>query len=183
MLVSRRRALVFGMLVMTPPAAALLAPPAQAGPRSGGSFPHVHAPAQGRLRCTAPQVAQLTHEDLEIAHSLIREGALSDDVVAALEGVEIDYEIIGPAPRALPVVAAVAVAAVAWCAKGALSSLPASAIQQLVNQANKNIPPPDWIMNAIFGCAGGPVIGALTSQWMRVQFAGAVMAMILRLSS
>ena len=37
------------------------------------------------------------------------------------------------------------------------------------------------MMNAIFGCAGGPVVGALTTQAMRVKFAGAVLAFVTKI--
>lgn len=51
----------------------------------------------------------------------------------------------------------------------------------MVHQANSNVPPPDWVLNAIFGCAGGPVLGVLTSQAMRLKFAGAVLAAVIKL--
>lgn len=119
---------------------------------------------------------QLTYADLLLAASVT-----NDELVVALEDAEVNYEIVGPAPRALPVVAAAAVAAVGWCVKGAISSVPASAIQHAVSQTNAGVEPPDYLMNAIFGCAGGGVVGALTTQWMRVQFAGAVLAFVIKI--
>ncbi|MGL5406132.1 MAG: hypothetical protein ACRDAX_04980 [Propionibacteriaceae bacterium] len=126
-------------------------------------------------------MVKLTYKEIAAAKQMIDSGLIDKSIVVALEGVRIDYEIIGPSPRALPVVATVAVAAVAWCAKGALGSLPASALQDIANRANNDIPPPDYVMNAIFACAGGPVLGVLTSQWMRVRFAGAVIGLILKI--
>lgn len=71
--------------------------------------------------------------------------------------------MVGPAPRALPAVAAAAVAIVGWCVKGVLTSVPASAIQDAASRAtDEAVAPPDYIMNAIFGCAGGLIVGALT---------------------
>ncbi|WP_205413109.1 hypothetical protein [Austwickia chelonae] len=178
----RRNALTLGIVALTVPIASVPSRSAQAAVKER-RLPE-HAPAHGRRRqCPVAPVAQLTYQDIQEAQSLIDSGYLSDEIIRALDGVEVQYELIGPAPRALPVVAAIAVAAVAWCAKGALSSLPASAIQDLASRANQNIPPPTWVSNAIFGCAGGPVIGALTSQWMRTKFIAAVLAMIIRLSS
>lgn len=126
---------------------------------------------------------ELTYEQLVIAQSVLEE--FDVELIAALEQANFSYKIIGPRPRALPalsVVASAATAVVAWCVKGALSSIPASAIQHMAHKAlQDNVPPPDYVMNAIFGCAGGPVIGALTSQWMRVKFAGAVLSVLMRI--
>lgn len=112
---------------------------------------------------------------------LIDNGTIDAAVVSALNTTDPNVTVVGPQPLALPVVAALAIAGVAWCAKGALSSLVPSALQAMVHQANSNVPPPDWVLNAIFGCAGGPVLGALTSQAMRLKFAGAVLAAVIKL--
>ncbi|MBS5996540.1 hypothetical protein L2121_11425 [Corynebacterium diphtheriae bv. mitis] len=124
---------------------------------------------------------QIPYSYISTAESMIADGTIDDEVVNALEGVEVNYEIVGPAPRALPAVAAAAVAVTAWCVKGAVGSLAPSAIQQIAHAANDGIEPPSWVMNAIFGCAGGPVLGALTTQTMRVKFAGAVLAAVIKL--
>ncbi|MBK4152464.1 hypothetical protein GWO62_04570 [Corynebacterium macginleyi] len=56
--------------------------------------------------------------------------------------------------RALPVIAGVAISAVAWCASGALSSIPTSILVDLVNRGEGG---GDYVKNAIFGCAGGTI--------------------------
>lgn len=124
---------------------------------------------------------QIPSSYIATIEELIADGTIDSELVEALEGVQIDYEIVGPTPRALPAVAAAAVAAVAWCVKGAFSSLIPSSLQWLAHQANNGIEPPTWVMNAIFGCAGGPVLGALTTQTMRIKFAGAVLSALIKL--
>ena len=124
---------------------------------------------------------QVPYSYISTAEAMIADGTIDDEVVNALEGAEVNYEIVGPAPRALPAVAAAAVAVAAWCVKGALGSLVPSTIQQMAHEENDGIEPPSWVMNAIFSCAGGPVIGALTTQAMRVKFAGAVLATVIKL--
>lgn len=124
---------------------------------------------------------QIPYYAITDANELIAHSAAEPDVIEALEGVDVNYEIVGPQPMALPAVAAIAVAAVAWCVKGAFTSLPASGIQQMASMAHDGIAPPTWVMNAIFGCAGGPVLGALTSQAMRVNFAAVVLATVIKL--
>ncbi|MHC9572579.1 hypothetical protein ACQQ6Y_03010 [Corynebacterium diphtheriae] len=112
---------------------------------------------------------------------LIDNGTIDPSVVFALNNTDPNVTVVGPQPRALPAVAALALAGVAWCAKGALSSLVPSALQAMVHQANSNVPSPDRALNAIFGCAGGPVLGALSSQAMRLKFAGAVLTAVTKL--
>lgn len=124
---------------------------------------------------------QLPYSAITEAEKLIASGSLDPELVTALEGIDVNYEIVGSQPMTLPAVAAVAVAAVAWCVKGALSSIVTSGVQQMANLAHEGIAPPDWVMNAIFGCAGGLVLGALTSQAMRLKFAVVVLATVIKL--
>lgn len=56
--------------------------------------------------------------------------------------------------RAVPVIAGVAISAVAWCASGALSSIPSSVLMDIVNRGEGD---GDYVKNAIYGCAGGVV--------------------------
>ena len=178
---ARRSVLSLSLVALTTP---LVYPQsAQAAAKANRPPERTLAPGQ-RARCTAsPPVAQLTYQEIQQAESLIDEGYLPDELIEALEGVEVEYELIGRAPNALPVVAAIAVAAVAWCVRGALASLVPSALQAMANRANRNISPPTWVSNAIFGCAGGPVLRVLTSQWLRNKFVAAVLAMVIRLNS
>lgn len=56
--------------------------------------------------------------------------------------------------RAVPIIAGVAIAAVAWCASGALSSVPTSVLSDMVNRGEGG---GDYVRNAIIGCAVGNV--------------------------
>lgn len=56
--------------------------------------------------------------------------------------------------RVAPVIAGVAISAVAWCASGPLSSVPSSVLMDIVNRGEGG---GDYIKNAIYGCAGGTV--------------------------
>ena len=58
--------------------------------------------------------------------------------------------------RVVPVIAGVAIAAVAWCASGALSSIPTSVLADIVNRGEDG---GDYVRNAIYGCAVGNVGG------------------------
>ena len=113
----------------------------------------------------AEETNEITYQDLVTAESV-----LDPELEEALSDVDVNYRMVGPAHRDLPAVAAAAVAVVGWCVKGALTSVPDGAVA-----------PPDYMMNAVFGCAGGPVVGALTTQAMRVKFAGAVLAFVFKI--
>lgn len=58
--------------------------------------------------------------------------------------------------RAFPI-AAVAIAAAAWCAKGALGSVATSALDDVANGGE----PTDYVRNAIIGCIAGEVGGVV----------------------
>ena len=118
----------------------------------------------------AEETHEITYQDLVTAESV-----LDPELEEAFFDVDVKYRMVGPAPRAA------AVAVVGWCVKGALTSVSASAIQDAASRAtDEAVAPPDYMMNAIFGCAGGPLVGALTTQAMRVKFAGAVLAFVIK---
>ncbi|WP_282938098.1 hypothetical protein [Corynebacterium auriscanis] len=56
--------------------------------------------------------------------------------------------------RVAPIIAGVAISAVAWCASGALSSVPSSVLMDIVNRGEGG---GDYIKNAVYGCGGGIV--------------------------
>lgn len=111
---------------------------------------------------------------------LIDNGTIDPSVVFALNTTDPNVAVVGPQLRVLPVAAALALAGVAWSASGGLASLVPSALQTMVHQANSNVPPPDWVLNAIFGCGGSPVLGVLTSQATGLKFAGTVLAAVIK---
>ncbi|AKE42165.1 hypothetical protein UL82_10140 [Corynebacterium kutscheri] len=178
------KAFLSSILAVALPLSMIPAPHAQASPNFPILSQEISKAATDPADCVnLPNNEPVTvpYAAVAAAEELIANGVIDDDIVSALNDTDPNVTVVGPQPRALPAVAALAVAGVAWCAKGALSSLVPSALQEMVHQANSNIPPPDWVMSAIFGCAGGPILGALTSQAVRVKFAGAVLATIIKL--
>lgn len=64
--------------------------------------------------------------------------------------------------RAFPAIAGVAIAAAAWCASGALSSVPTSVLADIVNRGDGG---GDYVRNAVYGCAAGN-IGQWAWKWV-----------------
>lgn len=56
--------------------------------------------------------------------------------------------------QALPIIAGVAIAAVAWCVSGAFSSVPTSILADIANRGEGG---GDYVRNAVYGCAVGNV--------------------------
>lgn len=84
----------------------------------------------------AEETKEIAYRDLVTAESV-----LDLELEEALSGTDIDYRMVGPAPRALPAVAAAAVAVVGWCVNGALTSVPASAVHDAASRAtNVSVP-------------------------------------------
>lgn len=179
-----RQALIAPTMAVALPLSVIVVPNAQAS----SDFPTLSQESNNEVTDPATCVDLPSDEPVAVpytavaaAEELIDSGVIDDEIVFALNETDPNVTVVGPQPRALPAVAALAVAGVAWCVKGALSGLTTSALQQIVHLVNSNVPPPDWVMSAIFDCAGGPVLGALTSQAMRVKFAGAVLATVIKL--
>lgn len=95
----------------------------------------------------------MTQEQVEEIHSY-----LGEDAVVALEDAMRAGQSRGAsevAPAALPaVIAGVAIAAVAWCASGALASVPTSALTDMINRGEGG---GDYVQNAIVGCIAGNI--------------------------
>lgn len=70
---------------------------------------------------------------------LIDNGTIDPSVVFALNTTDRNVTVIGPPPRALPVVAAFTLAGVACRARGALASLVPSALQTMVHQLVRTV--------------------------------------------
>lgn len=71
-------------------------------------------------------------------------------------------------PAAIP---AAVIAAAAWCARGALASVPTSVLEDIANGAQ----PTDYVRNAVIGCLVGEVGGwvwRVTPQWAKRQAIG-----------
>lgn len=103
------------------------------------------------------KAASMSPEQVEEIHSY-----MGPNAVATLEsaiqrnGVSNDSEV---APAAIPaVIAGVAIGAVAWCASGALSSVPTSVLTDMINRGEGG---GSYVQNAIVGCIAGNVGGAV----------------------
>ncbi|MGW8379298.1 hypothetical protein [Streptomyces sp. ODS28] len=85
-----------------------------------------------------------------------------------------------PAPRALPI-AAVAIAAAAWCARGAVASIPTSVLSDVAD--GKFSGKGTYAKNAIIGCLGGEIGGwawKVLPGWVKNKAVAAVAAFIIK---
>ncbi|MEL4211985.1 hypothetical protein [Corynebacterium bovis] len=112
---------------------------AQAAPNSN------HVSVDNQVECAATGPAP-TQEQIDEIHEF-----WGPDAVEAINRSQVEAN---NGERALPVIAGVAISAVAWCASGALSSIPTSALADIVNRGEGG---GDYVKNAIFGCAVGNV--------------------------
>lgn len=80
-----------------------------------------------------------------------------------------------PSTRAFPIAAA-AIAAAAWCAKGALASVPTSVIDDVAD-GGRGTP---YVRNAIIGCLGGGVVWKVLPGWVKKKAVEMVAASIIR---
>ncbi|KAB1501408.1 hypothetical protein F7230_09285 [Corynebacterium sp. 320] len=85
-----------------------------------------------------------TQEQIDEIHEYLGPQAVEELNRALLE--------VNDGDRALPVIAGVAISAVAWCASGALSSVPDSVLTDIVNRGAGG---GDYIQNAVIGCVTG----------------------------
>lgn len=114
--------------------------------------------------------AQVTPDQVQVA-----EDALGPEAKHELEHLMAENS----QQRALPI-AAVAIAAAAWCTKGALGSIPASILNDISNGGEGG----GYVRNAIIGCLAGELgtVWRFTPQWVKNQAIAAVAAVIIRLS-
>ncbi|MBM7058940.1 hypothetical protein [Streptomyces durocortorensis] len=83
-------------------------------------------------------------------------------------------------PRAFPIAAA-AIAAAAWCAKGALGSIPTSVLSDIA--AGKSSGKKTYVRNAIIGCIGGEIGGVVWKflpGWVKDKAVNMVIAFIIK---
>ncbi|MDO4928959.1 MAG: hypothetical protein Q3976_07875 [Corynebacterium sp.] len=131
------------------------------------------------LRLTSIVVAlSLPIATIEVAHSETRDTSFNIDLsqpnetyspTPTPEQIQDIHDYLGPeavaeirraqieasnGERAAPVIAGAAIAAVAWCASGALSSIPTSVLADIVNRGDGG---GDYVRNAIYGCAAGNI--------------------------
>ncbi|MEO3976582.1 hypothetical protein [Streptomyces sp. CAU 1734] len=83
-------------------------------------------------------------------------------------------------PRAFPI-AAVAIGAAAWCAKGALASIPTSVLSDIA--AGKSSGKKTYVRNAVIGCIGGEIGGwawKILPGWVKDKAVNMVIAFIIK---
>lgn len=86
----------------------------------------------------------------------------------------------GGQQRAFPI-AAVAIAAAAWCAKGALARIPTSALSDIL--AGRASSRSTYVRNAVIGCIGGEIGGVVwrfLPAWVKDQAVQMVISFIIR---
>ncbi|MBD0840459.1 hypothetical protein [Streptomyces sp. TRM68416] len=86
----------------------------------------------------------------------------------------------GRQTRAFPI-AAVAIGAAAWCARGALASIPTSVLSDIA--AGKASSKKDYVRNAIIGCLGGEIGGwawKVLPNWVKNKAINMVIAFIIK---
>ncbi len=91
-----------------------------------------------------------TPEQIDFVESLDVSALAEIDEAIAAHGSD------GPSTMAFPIAAA-AIAAAAWCAKGALASVPTSVIDDVANGGEGT----SYVRNAIIGCLGGEIGGVV----------------------
>lgn len=91
-----------------------------------------------------------TPEQIEEIHEYLGEEVLSEIYRSQVEA--------NNGKRALPGIAGFAIAAAAWCASGALSSIPTSALADIVNRGEGG---GDYVRNAVYGCVAGNIGSAV----------------------
>ncbi|TYR16566.1 hypothetical protein [Corynebacterium urealyticum] len=116
------------------------------------SFSHAPAASAKPVSVTSQQDSATagypspTQEQIDEIHQFLGDDAVNEFMQAQVEASQ--------GFRIAPVIAGVAVAAVAWCASGALSSLPTSALTDIINRGEGG---GDYVQNAIVGCLVGNV--------------------------
>ena len=179
-----RKSVIASTLAVTLPMSMMATPTAQASPDLT-NLPHLAGNAvTDPTNCVGldnDEPVAVPYAAVAAAEELIASGAIDDDIVSALNNTDPNVTVVGPRPRALPAAAALAVAGAAWCAKGALTTLVSSTVQEIIHRVNSEIPPPEWVLSAIIGCVSGDILGVLASQTLRLKFVGAVLATVIKL--
>lgn len=165
-----RRTSVAGVAMLT--AGALFA---GATPALASSTAQSGATGSSRAAQTTEKAPELTPEQRQFIEKEMGAGALAE-ISRAMQEQNKD----GVQTRAFPIAAA-AVAAAAWCARGALASVPTSALSDVADGkfSGKNT----YIRNAIIGCLGGEIGGwawKVLPGWVKNKAVAMVAAFIIK---
>ncbi|MEU9673400.1 MULTISPECIES: hypothetical protein [Streptomyces] len=123
----------------------------------------------------AEQVPPLTAEQRQFI-----EDGMGPEAMAELEKAMSQGSSGSVQPRAFPIAAA-AIAAAAWCAKGALGSIPTSVLSDIA--AGKASSKKTYVRNAIIGCIGGEIGGVVWKflpGWVKDKAVNMVIAFIIK---
>ncbi|MFH9263979.1 hypothetical protein ACH4KN_06905 [Streptomyces sp. NPDC017546] len=135
----------------------------------------VPAQQQATALAAAEEVPPLTTEQRQY----IEEG-MGPEAMAELERAMSRGSSGSVQPRAFPIAAA-AIAAAAWCAKGALASIPTSVLSDI--GAGKASSKKTYVRNAIIGCIGGEIGGVVWKflpGWVKDKAVNMVIAFIIK---
>ncbi|WP_432005163.1 hypothetical protein [Streptomyces parvus] len=123
----------------------------------------------------AEEVPPLTAEQRQFI-----EDGMGPEAMAELEKAMSQGSSGSVQPRAFPIAAA-AIAAAAWCAKGALGSIPTSVLSDIA--AGKASSKKTYVRNAIIGCIGGEIGGVVWKflpGWVKDKAVNMVIAFIIK---
>lgn len=134
-------------------------------------------PAAASAAPTQVEVPPLTEEQRAFIELTMGDRAIStmeDRMAADRGGKDVVTAQVFP-------IAAVAIAAAAWCARGALASVPTSALSDIVNGRNSGWR--TYVTNAIIGCFVGEVGGwvwRVLPGWVKTRAVNMVLSFIIR---
>ncbi|MET8726805.1 hypothetical protein ABZV81_06375 [Streptomyces parvus] len=123
----------------------------------------------------AEEVPPLTAEQRQFI-----EDGMGPEAMAELEKAMSQGSSGSVQPRAFPIAAA-AIAAAAWCAKGALGSIPTSVLSDIA--AGKASSKKTYVRSAIIGCIGGEIGGVVWKflpGWVKDKAVNMVIAFIIK---
>jgi hypothetical protein len=146
------------------------------GLTAGTSAAHA-APGTSAIAVQTVQAAEATPE-LTAEQKAFIDSGLGVEAVQSIESAMAEKGEGDVSALAFPI-AAVAIAAAAWCAKGALASVPTSVLDDLSNGGGGT----NYARNAIIGCLGGEIGGwawRVLPGWVKKKAIAMVASFIIR---
>ncbi|MGW0732642.1 hypothetical protein [Streptomyces sp. NPDC002851] len=164
-----RRISLAGIAAVTSAALlATVAPNAMAADNTRGKTAAVTAGAESQAPALTPEQRQFIEDEM------------GPEALAEIEKGMSQNPSGGPQARAFPI-AAVAIGAAAWCAKGALASIPTSVLSDIA--AGKASSKSTYVRNAAIGCLGGEIGGVVWKflpGWVKDKAVNMVIAFIIK---
>lgn len=147
------------------------------GPTAMAAGLNANILSAGRAAADAPGLPALTAEQRKFIEDGMGAEALAEISKAMSEQ---SAGAAGPQTRVFPIAAA-AIAAAAWCAKGALGSIPTTVLSDIA--AGKASGKKTYVQNAIIGCLGGEIGGwawKVLPNWVKNKAVNMVIAFIIK---